>query len=134
MGTFKVLSSQAGESNLEAYVVTVNGSVSTDKSQLAIVANPEVIYDENTHHALSEYYNEAGKVVRAYALTSRSCFGLTAECFANPDDLAIKKYVTPSPDGKLTVDNTEPSNAPTFGFIENVLEYDFETYYIVRIY
>jgi hypothetical protein len=134
LGKYKVLSDQVGTENLEVYVATVNADAPTDNATLAIVASPELIYDECTHHALSEYYNEAGKVVRAYALTERSCFGLTAECFSNPDDLAVNRYVTLGTEGKLTVDTTEPSDAPVFGFIESVLEYDFETYYTVRIY
>lgn len=134
LGAVKTLTTLLNEPNLEVYSAQVNTNTSANKSRLAIVATPELIYDESIHHSLDEYYNEAGLVVRAYALTERSCFSLSAECFTNPDDLGVNKQVTLSNNGKLTVGSEDTTTAPTFGFIENILEYDFETYYVVRIY
>lgn len=56
----------------------VTPAANTPLNQLAIVATPELHYDERKH-ALKEFYNAAGKICRGYTPHSRDIFSVTAE-------------------------------------------------------
>lgn len=51
-----------------------------DLNECAIIAAPEVMYDERKHN-LDEYINEKGKAVRGYIPRSRNMFSVTVDGF-----------------------------------------------------
>jgi hypothetical protein len=53
-----------------------------DLNECAIVAAPEVMYDERKHN-LDEFISEAGTAVRGYVPHSRDLFSVTAEGFVD---------------------------------------------------
>ena len=60
----------------------VAATAGADLNECAIVAAPEVMYDERKHN-LDEFINEAGKAVRGYIPRSRNMFSVTAEGFVD---------------------------------------------------
>ena len=58
----------------------VAASAGDDLNDCAIVAAPEVMYDERKKN-LDEFINEAGKAIRGYILRSRNIFSVTKEGF-----------------------------------------------------
>lgn len=58
----------------------VAASAGDDLNDCAIVAAPEVMYDERKKN-LDEFINEAGKAVRGYISRSRNVFSVTKEGF-----------------------------------------------------
>lgn len=58
-------------------------AASTDNlDECAILAGVEIMYDE-TKHSLDDYYNVAGKAVRAYIPRNRNVFSVTKEGFVD---------------------------------------------------
>lgn len=120
------------EPNYEVY----RGGLSTiktsrDVKNLVIVASPEMIYDETYHYGLENFYNEAGKPVRAYFLKNNSMLSLSKEAFSNPTDVAVGKYVYLSGTSKLTAGGNE-QDSYKIGYIESSYIYDYITMYNVR--
>ena len=60
----------------------VAASAGDDLNDCAIVAAPEVMYDERKKN-LDEFINEAGKAVRGYIPRSRNVFSVTKEGFVD---------------------------------------------------
>ena len=58
----------------------IAASAGADLNECAIIAAPEVMYDERKHN-LDEFINEAGKAVRGYIPRSRNLYSFTAEGF-----------------------------------------------------
>ena len=92
----------------------------------AIVAAPEVMYDERKYN-LDQFINEAGKAVRGYIPRSRNIFSVTKEGFV---DAAV-----PAVGGKVGIGANGKLDAAGDGFgecvhIENVGRY---TYYAIKI-
>ena len=104
-------------------------TASTKISKLALVANPEVIYDESRYHGLEEYINEAGQVVRGYRIHDNDGFSLTAEGFSGTPEKG--KYVTVGTSTKLVVSATETGTV--VGKITNVWTLGRDTYYYVQV-
>lgn len=133
-GTTKTLDTTIdGDENTEVYKVTLNSTATTNIDSLAIVASPELIYDEITYHPLEDFYNEAGKVARAFALTKRSRFALSKECFSNSGDITVGNYVVVDGAKLKAQASTGGSSATTIGVVEKILTYTYETFYVVRV-
>lgn len=103
------------------------GSSTDDKEVLAIVAHPEVHYDERKKN-LDEYINEAGKNVRGYIPRSRNIYSVTAEGFVNGTvPTAIDTEVGIGTDGKLDISGSGWGKVIA---IETAGRY---TYYVIQI-
>ena len=108
----------------------IDPKADTPLSKLALVANPEVIYDESRYHGLEEYINEAGKVVRGYRLHSGDGFSLTKEGFSG--DPAKGKYITVGTTTKPVV-AASASTGVVIGKINDVWTLGNDTYYYVDV-
>lgn len=94
-------------------------------NDVAIVAAPEVMYDERKQN-LDEFINEAGKAVRGYIPRSRNIFSVTKEGFVG---------AAPAEGGKVGIGANGKLDAAGSGFgkcvhIENAGRY---TYYAIEI-
>ena len=76
---------------------------STDSvGDIVLVASPEVMYDERLHN-LDDFYNEAGKIARAYRLHSKDIFSVTADALSNATNVAVDDRIAIAADTKLAV-------------------------------
>ena len=98
-------------------------------SQLALIANPEVIYDESTYHGLEDYINVAGKNVRAYRFHDNNGFSATAEAFSGVP--AKGKYVTVGATTKMVASDSDTGTV--IGVIDEVWTLGSDTYYYVQV-
>lgn len=97
----------------------------SDMADCAVIAAPEVMYDERKKN-LDEFINEAGKAVRGYRLVDRNLFALTAEGFAG---------AVPAVGGKVGIGANGKLDSAKTGFgecvhIETAGRY---TYYTIKI-
>lgn len=89
----------------------VAATANSDLADCAVIAAPEVPYDERKKN-LEEYINEAGKAVRGYRFIDRNLFALTKEGFVNG--------VVPAVGGKVGIGANGKLNAAAEGFGECV--------------
>lgn len=100
---------------------------STAATALAIVAAPEVMYDERKKN-LDQFINEAGAIVRGYIPRSRNMYSVTKEGFVSATpQTTIGGAVGVGTGGKL---NASGSGFGTLMAIEIVGRY---TYYVIKI-
>ena len=104
----------------------VAATADSDMADCAVVAAPEVMYDERKKN-LDEYINEAGKAVRGYRLLDRNMFSLTAEGFVDG--------AAPAKGGKVGIGANGKLDSAKTGFgecvhIETAGRY---TYYTIKI-
>lgn len=78
----------------------VLASASDDLKDCAVVATPEVFYDERKRN-LDEFINEAGRTARAYALMDRGVFSVTKEGFVDATAPAKGDSIGIGADGKI---------------------------------
>lgn len=98
-----------------------------DMSELAVVASPELMYDERKE-ALEDFINEAGRPARGYRLRSRNGFSLTKEGFVSATPPAVGDKLKIGTGGKLTTD----ANG-TFGTCKHIETVGGYTWYYVEI-
>lgn len=112
----------------------VTPAANSDKSEIVVVASPEVMYDERKKN-LDEFINEAGSIARGYILHSRDIFSVTAAA------LNIGVGVTPAvgyvvelmAGTKLNVVSSPTASTTSIGkiiAIENTGRY---TYYVIQV-
>lgn len=105
----------------------VAASSTDDLSECAIVASPEVMYDDGTHN-LNEFTNEAGDIARGYLLRNRNMFSVTKEGFVGGTvPSAVGTAVGIGTGGKI---NASGTGLGTCVAIENHGAY---TYYTIMI-
>ena len=104
---------------------------------IVLVASPEVMYDERLHN-LSDFYNEAGKIARAYRLHDGDIFGVTKEALAfNTDEATdgkIGSVVELKADTKLNVKTGSATSGSTV--VGKVIAFDVVgpyTYYVILV-
>ncbi len=71
----------------EVYAATAPTATSA-KGTIALIATPELIYDQSTHKNVNEFRNEAGEIARAYRLVTGDVFAITIEAVAGRADIA----------------------------------------------
>lgn len=103
----------------------VLASASSKMEDLAIVATPEVMYDERKKN-LDEFINEAGSICRGYIPRSRNMFSVTIEGFVGKEAPEVGAEITIGEGGKFVAD----SGFGTIVAIESAGRY---TYYVIRI-
>lgn len=104
----------------------VPATSSSDLNSCAILAAPEVDYDERKRNP-DEYINPVGKNIRGYVPRSRNKFGLTAKGFVGGTAPAVGGAVGIGTGGKLSASGT---GFGTCVAIENAGRY---TYYVIEI-
>lgn len=92
------------EGHREVHKATA-AAAGADLSKCALIANPEVMYDERKKN-LHEYINEAGKAVRGYMLHANDMFSVTAEGFVNATAPALNAEVGVGANGKIDAAGT----------------------------
>lgn len=92
------------EGEREVHIATL----ATDRDNIdecAILAGVEIMYDA-TKRSLDDYYNVAGKAVRAYIPRNRNVFSVTAKGFFNEAAPAVGDTVGVGANGKITAGGT----------------------------
>lgn len=103
----------------------VAATSTSDMADCAVVAAPEVMYDERKRN-LSDYINEAGKAVRGYRLVDRNLFSVTKEGFVGAVP-AVGGAVGIGANGKLDAAGTG------FGECVHIETAGRYTYYTIKI-
>lgn len=104
----------------------VLATAESDMENCAIVATPEVMYDERKTN-LDEFVNEAGSICRGYIPRSRNMYSVTKEAFVGETVPANKAKVGLGANGKL---DTAATGWGTVMAIETAGRY---TYYVIKI-
>lgn len=87
-------------------------------NELALIATPELIYDETPRKTYADFRNEAGEVARGFRLHSGDVFSVTIEAFAGRTTLAsvvVGDIVEVAADTKLKLVATATSGSTTIG-------------------
>lgn len=107
----------------------------TAKSELgavALVASPELMYDERMHN-LDEFYNEADVAARGYVLTTGDVFSVTAEALDAAADIAVGNIVELQAGTKLKVVATATSGVTKVGDVIAIDKVGTKTLYVIRV-
>lgn len=104
----------------------IAASAGDSLNECAIVAAPEVMYDERKKN-LDEFINEAGKAVRGYIPHARNIFSVTPEGFVDGTVPAVGAEVGIGANGKIDAAGTGLGKCV---HIEQVGRY---TYYAIEI-
>lgn len=99
---------------------------------VALVASPEVMYDERLHN-LDDFYNVAGKAVRAYRLHEGDIFSVTKEALAGAAEPAVGDIVELKADTKLNVVSSATSGSTVVGKIVEINAVGRYTYYVILV-
>lgn len=105
----------------------VAATADSNMADCAIIAAPEVMYDERKKN-LDEYFNVAGKAVRGFMHHVNQYFSVTAEALDGTP--AKDKFVEVQAGTKLKVADTE--GAATYGKIVAVEQAGRYTYYVIQ--
>ena len=93
---------EEGEREVRKAVAATAGA---DLNECAIIAAPEVMYDERLKN-LEDFINEKGKAVRGYIPRSRNTFSFTKEGFVNGVVPAVDAEVGVGANGKIDAAGT----------------------------
>ena len=104
----------------------VAATADADLNECAIIAAPEVMYDERLKN-LEDFINEKGKAVRGYIPRSRNTFSFTKEGFVNGVVPTVGAEVGIGANGKINASGTGLGKCV---HIEQVGRY---TYYAIEI-
>jgi len=103
----------------EVYQAT-KPAVDSALSTLALIATPELIYDETPRATFADFRNEAGEISRGYRLRSGDVFSATMEAFGGRADLAsvgVGDVVEAQADTKLKIVATITSGSTKVGTV-----------------
>jgi ribosomal protein S18 len=114
---------EAGEREVRKAKLATSAS---DLNDCAIVAAPEVDYDERKRN-LDEYISEAGKIVRGYIPRSRNIFSITVDGFVGATAPAVGDEVGIGTGGKIDGSGTG------FGEVVHIETAGRYTYYAIQI-
>lgn len=85
-------------------------------ADVALVASEEVVKTKS-HNTLDEFINEAGATIRAYRLTSKDVFSVTAEAFVDAEAAEVGAIVELAAGTKLQAVASLTSNSTAVGKI-----------------
>lgn len=103
-----------------------------DVKDVVLVASPEVTYDERKRN-LSDYINEAGKIVRGYRFHTNDVFSVTKEALDGKATPAVGDVVEFKAGTKLNVAASATSGSTVLGKIIAVENAGRYTYYVIRV-
>lgn len=107
-------------------------AANTPIDQIAIVATPEVLYDERKKN-LDEFVNEAGAICRAYIPRSRNIFSVTAEALNLNGEAAVGHVVELMAGVKMNVVASATDGSTVIGKIIAIEKGSRYTYYVIQI-
>ncbi len=110
----------------------VTPAADTPIEEVALVATPEVMYDERLRD-LDDYYNEAGKIVRAYRFHSGDIFSVTKEALDGVDSPAVGNVVELKAGIKLNVAASATGGSTQIGEIIAIDVVGRYTYYVIQV-
>lgn len=102
-------------------------TASSKLNNCALIASPEIFYDDTKTNNLDEYINEANYICRFYGLHSNNYFSITAEGFKDgtvPTTIGAEVGIA---DGKV---DASGSGFAVLARIESTKRY---TYYVLRV-
>lgn len=114
--------------------VATTPTAKTALKDVAVIAAPEVFYDERKRE-LEEFTNEAGKTVRGYFLHTGDMFSVTAEALniASGATPAVGYAVELMAGTKLNVAQAATSGSTQVGVIHAIEKAGRYTYYVIRV-
>lgn len=104
----------------------------SDLNDVALIASPEVIYDEHVH-GLDKYYNEAGKISRGYRLHENDIFSVTIDALDAAATPEVGNIVELQAGTKLKVVSSATASATTVGKIIDINVVGNYTFYVVEV-
>lgn len=110
----------------------VTPAADTSLDQIAIVATPEVMYDERKRN-LDEYVNEADSIARGYIPRSRNIFSVTADVLDAAVAITVGNIVELQAGVKLKVVASATASATTVGEIIAIERAGRYTYYVIQL-
>lgn len=114
----------------EREVRKVSTPKGTEKlTELALVASPELFYDETTHHGFEEFVNEAGKEITLYVFHRNDCFSVTAEAFTEVP--AKGEYAVLTAGTKMG--KSASKTGTVIGKIADIEKVGPDRYYVVQV-
>ena len=125
-GVFVKIGDLEVDGEREVYKATIATSTD-DLSDCAILAGTEIMYDERLSYTLDQYYNEAGKAIRAYVPRNRNFFSVTAEGFVGGAVPSKNTTVGIGTGGKLDITGSGVGKCVA---IEKAGQY---TFYVIHI-
>lgn len=110
----------------------VTPAANTALGNIALVATPEVMYDERKKN-LEEYENEAGVTCRGYILHEHDIFSVTAEALDAAAAIAVGNIVELQAGVKLKVVGTATSGSTAVGKVIAIEKAGRYTYYVIQV-
>lgn len=121
-----------GMAGREAYKVEApTGEVI--RSQLYLVATPELFYDQSVTHYLDEWTNEANSIVRMYALVPGDQFSVTEEAFEKTNGEPNVGTFIGYKDGSTKFETQSAKDAKTVGVVREEETIGRYTYYMIEV-
>lgn len=109
-----------------------NVAVADVITDIALIASPEVMYDERKRN-LDEFINEAGKACRGYRLHTGDIFSVTKEALAGAEAPTVGNVVELAAGTKLSVAATATSGSTAVGKIIAIDIVGRYTYYAIKV-
>lgn len=116
----------------------VDVAATTALKDVVLIATPEVFYDERQKN-LDEFYNEAGRIARAYHFHEHDEFGLNAKAMTIADEAepAVGWVAELAAGHKIqlveTVTTTESATSTIVGHVVAIEAAGRYTYYVIRV-
>ncbi len=107
-------------------------TASSALKDIALVASPEVIYNEHIH-GLENYFNEAGKISRGYRLHEKDIFSVTIDALAAAATPEVGNIVELQAGTKLKVVSSATGGSTTVGKIIDINVVGNLTFYVVEV-
>lgn len=108
-------------------------TVKADLSMLALIATPEMIY-ENGKQDITNFYNEAGIPARGYRLTSGDIFSVTAEALDGADSSTkVSSVVELGDTTKLKVVESATEGSTKIGTIIDIETVGTHKYFVIEV-
>lgn len=116
----------------ETYVA-VAPTADTPIEELALVAAPELMYDERQRN-LNEFVNEAGAKIRGYFLRTNNRFSITREGFTGTGAVKEGQVVELTANStKLTAKNSPTASTTKVGEVVLIETVENDIYYVIKI-
>lgn len=103
------------------------------RSQICLVATPELFYDQSVTHYLDEWTNAAGTALRLYALVPGDRFSVTREAFEETNgEPAVGTYVGYK-EGSTKIETQTAKDEKTIGIVREKETVGRYTYYMIEV-
>ena len=107
-------------------------AANSPKNDIVLVASVEIMYDERKR-ALSEFYNAAGRVCRAYHLHTWDIFSVTKDALDGKEEPAVGDLVELKAGTKLNVVASATNGSTQIGKIIDINVVSGMTFYAIQV-